>query len=133
MLPLRWMAIALLVVAPVAIATQHASHTTNAADPAAATTPVTFASTFAGYQAMQEEQDAAHDRWRAANAEVKELGGHGDHVKPAPLTVKAGTDAGVPTAASDAKAPSDHAHHDHHAAHVHHAAHGADDKHKEKQ
>jgi hypothetical protein len=81
MLFVRWMAIAMLVAAPVAVAAQENSTPKDPVSPAAAASPLQYKSAFAGYRPMPEQQEVDSKVWRAANQEMADLGGHAGHIQ----------------------------------------------------
>lgn len=93
----RWMSIAALAAAPVAVTAQEKSPPMDPADPAHATPSFHYASAFSNYQQIAEEKESPDKVWRAANNEMEQLGGHAGHIK-----------ASAPAASKDEAAPMHH-------------------------
>ena len=74
------MAIATLVLAPVAVTAQKNPRAADPTDTAATTTPYRYESAFSRYQSISDTDEAPEKVWRAANDEMGKLGGHVGHV-----------------------------------------------------
>lgn len=90
----RWIIIAALVAAPVAVASKEKSTPIDPADPAASSAQFQYESAFANYRQLPQEQEADGSVWRAANDEMAKLGGHGGHIKSSARSPSVAEDAG---------------------------------------
>lgn len=79
----RWMAIAMLVAAPIAATAQENSRAKDPTDPTAAAVPARYESAFGRYQPLVESEESPVQAWRAANDEMGKLGGHAGHMNRA--------------------------------------------------
>ncbi|WP_334187086.1 hypothetical protein [Noviherbaspirillum sp.] len=128
MLLVRWMAIATLAAAHGAVAAQEPSRPLNPADAAGPTAPMKYESAFDNYQQMQEGNEPSIEVWRAANNEMRELGGHAGHIKgiaPAPSAKAESKPAEAAASATPAEKAMP-------AGHGNHGNHGMDNKTKGK-
>jgi hypothetical protein len=98
----RWMAIAMLVAAPVAVAAQENSTLKDPVSPAAAASPLQYKPAFAGYRPMPEQQDVDNTAWREANHEMAVLGGHAGHIQSDAATAPGHSESNKPSASSSA-------------------------------
>ena len=78
----------------------------------AAAAPVKYASAFDGYRQMEEGNAPSIEVWRAANDQVKTLGGHAGHMKAASNGAStASTPEGATAPAAGKAMPADHGNH----------------------
>lgn len=108
----RWMAIAMLVTAPVAVAVQENSTPKNPVNPAAAASPLQYKSAFSVYRPMPEQQEVDITVWRAANQEMAVLGGHAGHIKADAASAPGNSETDNAPASSSANGlPAHHGNH----------------------
>jgi hypothetical protein len=99
----HWLIVAALASVPFAAVAQQIQ---NHAGPSDANAPIpasTYESAFKNYKPAADEQEPPDKRWRAANDEVRKLGGHAGHVEDNSTAPSARTPA-----------PAMPAHHDKH-------------------
>lgn len=72
---------AVLASLPLTAAAQVKSHHTDPADANVTVPASTYDSAFKSYQAATDEKQSPDKAWRAANDEVRSLGGHAGHIK----------------------------------------------------
>lgn len=109
---IRWTAIAMLVVAPVAVAAQENTRPMDPSNPAVESASFAYESALSGYRSMPEDGEAPKSVWRAANDEMASLGGHAGHLKGAPGDASPSPQADIPQVAPKAKTmPAGHAGH----------------------
>lgn len=118
---IRWMAIATLVVAPVAVAAEENTRPMDPSNPAAKSASFAYESALSSYWSMPADEEAPKNVWRAANDEMAGLGGHAGHLKGA-----AGAASPVPQTENPQVAPKANS------MPAGHAGHGMDQKSKGK-
>lgn len=95
----QWLAVAAWVFAPVAVAAQLSQY-----DPSDAGAPVSaigYESAFKNYRAANDVKGTPDKAWRAANEEMRRLGGHAGHMKDSADQSAAAPDANNATPKQD--------------------------------
>lgn len=81
MIPPRWITVAVLATAFTTAAAQEKYERQDPSDPSASRGPFSYQSTLENYQQVADEAESPDKGWRAANDEMKALGGHAGHIK----------------------------------------------------